>query len=298
MGTSSSYGGPVGSGALLPPWAPEPPSSEEQAAEGADAARPEGTSEEVPTLEPNALANVTWRQPKAAMSRFARSGGASDGQGRSSLRNAVGGHVRAQGGSRAAARAAQAGRTTAATLGSFLSSVAADGVASAARTWNLAQYIGADTPTLLAALVDRLAPDGALLEEAAARIALADTLEELIEGSLLSEPTEEARDVEGSSGLDVLENLTTEGIRIVLERLTANYVYTRIIQTLGDRIHSAAKTVDQAVQLEAEVRDFVLASVRFAFDGDLTAVDWSGPDGRALVEQVFEAGYHFLMEST
>lgn len=300
MGTSSSYGGPVGAGPLLPPWAPPAPSTATEEPPSA------GTSEGQPAENQPVVENVPgttqlpsdWRQPKVAMSRFARSGGIHTQRGRELLGRATSGFVRSHGGSRNAARAAVSGRATAQRLGGFLADVARDGLREAARRWTIDAYLGADAGTFLAALADAIGPAGALLEEDAAREALVETWEELFSGELL-EPDADAQDgLETAPGMDAIERLTSAEASVVLERFVANYVYARIVQVLGERLIAAAPTEDHAVALQEEVRSFITGAISLSADRDLTAIDWHGAEGRVIVDRVFEAAYRLVLEAT
>ena len=145
MGTSTSYIGPTGKNSLLPPWA----SPEEDH---------DGTS-----IEPKPTELIPWSVPKSLLTRSASS------RNRENLKSAIRGFVQAQGGARGASRAAKTGRTSAQKLGGFLTSVVNQGVIAAINSLGLQEFIGQDVYTVLAALVDKIAPEGVFLEDSVAR---------------------------------------------------------------------------------------------------------------------------------
>lgn len=288
MGTSSSYDGPTGCTPLLPPWAPPPDLPDElEPEDGPDDHGPDEPPVEDPGDDHSDhvedVVPIEWDRPKDNLSRFASNGGMRDRRGGERLARVGRDFVRAQGGARSAARAAAAGRATTGRLGQFLTQAATLGTAAALLRWEVADYVGRDVRSLLSALVDVLAPAGATNEEAVARDALAETLAEIFE----EQP--------GADGFAILEALTPDLIQTILERYAARYVYTRLMQVLGKRLYERAGTALEARRLEREVEEFVFNTARLSFGRvDVMRVDWSGADGRALIEDVFEDGYRFL----
>ena len=172
MGTSSSYGGPGKGGSLLPPWASE-------VAEG-DSTSPSPDQPVSPA--PNIVGpSMNWAGAKGLLTRFGSSGGSRSDAGRAYLRSAVSGYVRAQGGARAASRAASAGRRSTQALSGFLGFLSAHGPERALDSIGLGQHVGSDATTLLGALVDRLSSTRHGLEDNVARSAMTKTLHALFE---------------------------------------------------------------------------------------------------------------------
>ena len=285
MGTSTSYGGPTGENPLLPPWAPPPPEDDNREGEAPpptspDTIQPEQERPESPEqegLQPQPAKPIPWAIPKRSLSLFASS------KNQSNLRSAIRGYVRAQGGSRRAAHAARAGRTSAQRLGGFLSSIVNEGIDTAARSLGLQEFIGQDANVLLATFVDQIAPDGALLEEAAAREATIQTLDELFQEYVV-----------GEDGLDGLNALDSDGVQYTLERYLSNYIYTRLIQVISQGVES--RGTDELIRVENEVKDYVFSTVHLDIINktDVLSVDWNGQEGHDFVERIYQEGHELI----
>lgn len=278
MGTSSSYGGPSGAGALLPPWA-SPVAENETGDHGAtedSGAEAQDTEEEETEVPAN-----TWAQAKAAMSRLASSG-SSGHAGQERIRRAGSAFVGAQGGYRSARRAAVAGRSTAQRLGGFLGSIVSDGASAAIERFDLQKFVGQGIDTLLTAVVDQLAPTGGQLEEAAARAALVETLAELFTETGVAE-----------EGLESLESLGEEDVASAMQLFVVNYIYERLIQTLARRLEN--RPVKEVAKLERDIKLFISATIEYDLsDTDVLSIDWYGPEGRQFIDRIYEDGYSLI----
>lgn len=200
------------------------------------------------------------------------------------LRRVGRGFVGAQGGARGATASAVSGRSSTQRLGQFLVTAATHGVAEAARTFGLAEYLGQDVAAFLTRLVDALAPAGALLEQAVARTAMAETLTDLIDQYL-----EEGRD------LGALEQLSREQVGDVLACAVVHYINERLLQALASRIEDGRTTPERACQVERDVCEFVAETVRVDMGAvDVFVLDWGGPEGRAFVDRIYEDAFRFL----
>lgn len=289
MGTSSSYDGPVGPSPLLPPWAPPPPEEpddkppengddegegrpgDQDQPDGDDA--PDGGGIVPPHLRPS------WSTAKTAMREFAKSGGDETRH----LRRAGRRFVQAQGGARSAARAARSGTATAMRLGGALAAAAQAGAAGLAQ-FLARQFVGGDADALLAELVDAIAPDGAMNEDAAARAAAAETLERLFEHYAVA-----------AEGLDALTALTEEAVVEVLGKYVETYVYVRLMQVLAKRIEQGATSAQSACDIEWQVRGYIAELVDIELGGrDSLAMDWSSRGATQMVEGIFADAYELL----
>lgn len=281
MGTSSSYSGPTGTPPLLPPWAPDPfpapaPPDPQNPLAGPDGAPAPLVPLPLPQMpQPS---QVAWQLPKAALSRLAR------GAAGASLATVARAYVRAHGGPRTAAAAAVQGRATTARLGGFLASGLQNGFVQAATSIGLAPYLGQDAESILAAFIDVLAPDGALLEDAAARTALIETSIELFESYSVADA--------GIAGLDAMDS---EGVREIVCLSVTNYVNARLQEELVSRVERATLPENEANALMDQLRDFVASVVKLDLrDVDVIATDWNGSEGGAIVASIYAAGYTLL----
>lgn len=281
MGTSNPYPGPVGSNPLLPPWAPPPNAPDQEPPPPTN----EGTDQddrEQPQQEPTPAPQNPWHSPKDAMTRYARNGGSGSNAQRS-LRRAARSFVVAQRGAGGATRASSAGRSTARNLGGFLSTAVTSGVAAAARQFGLA-YVGRDIDAFFVALVDAIAPDGALAEEAVARDAAAETVAQLFEQYAVRD-----------AGPDALSNLTPQAIGEALGIYVTTYINTRLMHVLASRLETAAGSHLQAYRMEREIKEYIVERVKLEFDAtDALSFDLRDDRSRQVVEGIFREGYELL----
>jgi hypothetical protein len=218
------------------------------------------------------------------MGSFAKEGGGAAGRG--SQARAVRHFVRAQGGRRRAARNSPAASTAGRNLARFLSSVASRGLAAAAREFNLGAFLDRGLDVFLVALTRVLAPGAGTNEEAAAHAATADTTVFLFEECGVE-----------AGGLEALESLDEAMLGRAMEHYVAAFINTRLMHVLGSRIEAKAQSAEQAVALEAEVKDYVRERVRLDFAGrDLLAVNWEDAGSRSEIESLFEEAYGLLEE--
>lgn len=275
MGTSTSYTGPTGVSPLLPPWADgSTGDAGDGNGTGDDGSSPEPRPQRLPIQPP-----VNWAAAKGNLTRWAhRTGGRT-------LRPAARSYVAASGGSRTAARSATSGRTATGRLGQFLAAGARGGFAAAAESLlGLRNLVGRDAQSVLAAVVDAIAPAGALREEAITRVAMIETLTEMFDHC----------DVD-AGGITALDALNTDGVGQVIMRSVVNYVYIRFQQELVSRIEFGTTSERAANMLIAQAKEFFASVLRLDLAGlDVLAVDWHGPEGQHIVMRLFEAAYALL----
>lgn len=285
MGTSSSYGGPTGTSALLPPWAQPngdvPDGSDGDPNQPDDNGAGQTNGDSPKPAEPPTPIHTNFRSAKGSMTRFAGSG---DGR---AARRAARAYVRSRGGARGAATAATAGRAATGRLAGFLANVVNAGAETATRMVGLARIIGENADTAFAAIANALAPSGATLEEAAARKAVNEALCILYTKYDLED-----------GDLGKLDALDADTVAEALRASVVGYVYHRWLEELGRRIEQRAVTPHEAVQLEKQIRDLVTEAVKLDFSTvDPLNVDWNGAEGRRIVERIYQEAYAVLEAS-
>jgi hypothetical protein len=256
MGTSSPYGGPKGTGSLLPPWADS--AAEDTSSQHSNVGNNvEATSEnnqprqEHPQSEnqqDNTTQSVSWGDAKSTFTRYASSINQNSGNS-GNPRTIFSSFVKAQGGSRHASRASSSGRSTTQRVGQVFSSVISKGAEAAIKDIGLAEFVGADAQTLLSKLVDYIAPVGVLLEESVARSAALDLLAELFERYNVEE-----------KGLAALDSLTPDILKSVLISYVGKYVYTRVLEALSK--NSEHHPVETLIRVERDIKDYITATVK------------------------------------
>lgn len=226
-----------------------------------------------------------WRAAKTAMRAFARSGGGAPGRG--SRSRAVRYFVRAQGGAQRAARNSPSAIASGRALARFLSAVAARGLAEAAREFRIGEFLNRGIDVFLAALTRVLAPRAGTNEEAAAHAAIAETTAFLFDECGVED-----------AGLEALEELDAATMGRALEHFVASFINTRLMHVLGSRIEAAAQSAEQAVALEAEVKDYVRERVRLDFaERDLLEINWDAPESQREIQDIFEEAYVLLEDA-
>ncbi len=283
MGTSSSYNGPTGRNPLLPPWAPDPPLPEPEGENvpGENPDEPNETPNGPPVPNIPVMPLVSWSGAKGIVSRIG------NGRPTGSWKSACRSYTRAHGGGRTAARSASGGRAATGRLGSFLSDVVRNGVVEASRHVGLTEFIGRDAQTLLAALIDILAPDGALLEAAAARKALIETLSELFD----------RYDVEGQ-GLEALNSVDADGMKEIIALSVTNYIYERFEHELFNCLERGSVSESEANNLAEEAKEFIAGVVTIDMDEiNVVTFDWDGAEGKQFVENLYQTAYSLLEDN-
>ncbi len=276
MGTSSSYSGPTGTTPLLPPWAEDPVAPRPLDGEGSSTAEPEPQGMDIP------LPHISWRVPKAALSRLAS--GVAIGLGAATLASLGRSYVQASGGARAAADSARAGRASSARLGGFLADGVRNGFQEAARNVGLEPFLGRDAQYVLAAFIDMIAPNGALREEAIARAAMIETCTTIFDQYDVAD-----------GGIDALDAMDADGVQAIVALSITNYVNVRLQEELVNRIERGALNEEDANALMIEIKDFIASVVRLDLrEIDVLALDWDGPEGYRVVERIYETGYEML----
>ncbi len=273
MGTSSSYSGPVGTSSLLPPWADGPQASRPLDREGAP---PDDLKMDTP------FPQISWSVPKTLLSRL--SNGLATGLSAVALASLGRSYVQASGGPQNIASSAQAGRAASARLGGFLADGVNNGFQVAAKKAGLEPFLGSDADYVLTAFIEMIAPNGALREEAVARIAMIETCTELFD----------RYDV-ASSNIDALDTIDADGLREIVALSVTNYVNVRLQEELVNRIERGVMNEEDANELMGDIKDFISGVVNLDLSKiDVLTVDWNGPEGHQVVEHIYEAGYEML----
>lgn len=291
MGTSKSYGGPADKIPLLPAWALP---SETQGSTGqSDATSVEPNAQTSDVNAPNSVqptdqlpgVSTAWQQAKSTLSRTisGASGGAGTGSGGRFARSAQK-YVGALGGSRRAASKASTGVGSTSGFAGFLSGVANNGLNATLTRYGLDTYIGRDADTVFAAITNIIAPTGDTREATVARKAITEALEELYN-----------KVVAADGNLDRLNNLSKADLEGALESAISNYIFARWIEELGLRLEEKSVTVEQAIKLERDMKQFIRETVELDLKNvDVLKIDWSAAEGRQITEKLFQEAYAIL----
>ncbi len=296
MGTSKTNDGPGDKTPLLPDWAQGDeddnpfPNDDETAPEdnSPDEQPPETTpgnveppEQEKPPPEqqlPPTDNFKPWQQAKSNLTRFMKTGG------RRELGNAGRSYVKARGGVRSAAQNSAAGRAATGRAIGFLSRVATNGIADALESIGLRDVLGQPVESALAAIINKLAPSGAGLDEAAARKAVGS--------SILSIFEEYGVEADGINSLDAMDAAAVEK---AFQTLVSEYNFQRWMLELGKRVEEGAVSASEAVRLEAIAKECIIEATRLDLRGyNVLATDWSTAESQTIINDIFAQAYVFL----
>ena len=281
MGTSSSYGGGTGSNPLLPPWADPSEDFDGDTNDNSDDQNgADGDGKDEGACEPSNAPRgpVAWSSTKGGTTRWI------NGKGESGGRQRVASHyVRSQGGARQAMGFASSSRAASRNFGRFLADATGLGLSEAARQGRLPNLLGRDLNSALAALVDFLAPDGALREENAARQAIIETINEL----------SQMLDLE-ANGIIALEALDEATAREATLLMISNAINEGFQQALMISFERGDVTESRANALTESMREYIRSSVRADFGSvNVLQMNWQ-TQGKALTDRIFYDAYSFL----
>jgi len=188
-------------------------------------------------------------------------------------------HVPVLGGAAGAVAGARAGRAGAQRLGSLLSGIAGEGLATALTRQGLADLVGGDRFTVLDAIANRIAGDGADLDTQAARDATFDVLAELFP------------DADSWGDLDAVRVDADEVARL-LELFLSRYIYNRI-PVIAERL---ARITDpaKAQRAEEDLQRMVQSFVALQLPHGPLHVDWDGAEGRQIIDVTVRTVYEAL----
>jgi len=256
MGTSGIYKGQSDSSPLLPDWL------EDELG---------GDNEE------NKLERInSWQNTKKLMSQFVTG----------SNRNLGGmtkAYVGAHGGSKRAAQTAISGKSTAISLGTFLSEVNRNGLKETLLNYGI-EYEDKPLLNVLSDLGNQIAPAGALKEDDIARKALFACLEDLFD--IIDDQNNDIGDI---------EQLKREYLEYVMESYIARYVFERL---LNDLEYSIEKYGKDASMIEKEIKDYVYGKIHNELSKyNITQMNYQSQEIQGNVQKIFEACYRVLEET-
>lgn len=287
MGTSASGSGPGSATPLVPTWL----SGDEDSGNG-DSGTPEGGqpdaegNPEGSVGEPVAPASLPappipapptpqrFRGSRSSLSRFAGSGG-SEGR---ALRRGISSYVRTgTGGSRRAAQRMGSSRTTGARLASFLVDSQRHGATEALRRISLAHLADRPIHEVLSGVADVVCPDGGTIDEGIARRAFMETVADV---AILE--------------LGPLESVSDTEMETIFESFTANAILGRILNDVGTKAIVLPASVDAAVRVERQIRDYIKGAVHDSISrcGGLAGI--TQVQVNDFVRRVYETAFEIL----
>ncbi len=236
-----------------------------------------------------------WTKLKRDVSRFARDvelGLPAPSQPDPRIGNLLAQLVAVLGGAAALSRAAGVGASagsgspvgigaaaarTGAGLGGFASTVAGAGLDEALHGIELGDLADRPADEVVDAIVERLSEVPAGLDEAAAREALILLLAEL------------QGDAATLADLETAYKRAAEayGVRGLMVRYFGYYLYVLFCERFTERLNRDPERAKSAAAVSSQIREYVLTAVEARLAGtDVGAIDWTGPDGLQMSEEI------------
>lgn len=271
MGTSTPFRGGRNDNPLIPSWIG---GGDGGTGAGAGPGAPADPGQPSPgqPLPGQAQPPRRYTGPRSSFTRFTRSGG----EDRRALGRAVSSYVkRTGGGAAASSRRMAAERSATASLAGLLSraSVAPGGIREVVRALNFGELAERPIPDIYAALVDYICPPDGDLDDAHARDAYLEAVNEVMQ----NQPPD-------------LEKPSPETVRDIIGKFIANAVNQRIVTAIGTNIVSLPTNPDDIRAVEKDLKDFVrgcVAETMDEFQGDFD-IAGLGPEIDAIFERALE----------
>ncbi|MEQ7802144.1 Qat anti-phage system associated protein QatB [Pedobacter sp. ASV1-7] len=263
MGTSSMYGGYSGSNSQGNPLLPSDFDENET-----DSSNEEDSTETQHSddNEDGEKRIVSWQTAKTAMSKFA-SGSSGN------IKNALSSYVKAHGGAKSASKTIRSAIVTTKNIGSFINSVSTGGLRETLDGYSI-DYENRTVSEVLSELINYLAPSPITKDDSIARKALILTMENLY-------------NLMGEESLD-LDSVTGESLNFLIPKYVESFIYERLINDLGSRIETADIDFKRAVEIENDLKDYIVAKVEVVFRGkDFTTIVFTN----AVVESLYNQCY-------
>jgi hypothetical protein len=221
--------------------------------------------------------SAEWTALRRASTSFGKDGGGERaGRVLARLVQALGGA-----GAAAAAASAGAGMRSAQQVGALGRGLAGPGLTPTLESLGLQRLVGSDRFEVIEGLLDQIAGDGDALEGQAARTAACDVLDELF------------KDAETYDQLEAIE-LDVEGVLTTLQTFLAAYVFALLAPALDERLNRLGDP-NLVRRREREMRDYTKAVIELELeDADPLGVDWSGEDGRRILDGAVRAVFEQL----
>jgi hypothetical protein len=283
MGTSSSGTGPKGRTPLLPSWANgggDMPDNDENQSPETDSPNTnnfdenENSSNEIN----NNYYTDNLKTAKGAITRIANNGSGA------TFKKAAKEYVKRTGGHKKATIASSTGISAGSNYIGFLGDVARSGLEKTLKEYDLVDCIGKSTEEVFARIANKIAPTGSTNDEAIARAAVMIAFDRLCEKLV-----ENGQDV---AALDQLDEATLKDT--IIEFVSA-YIFKKWVYEAGLALERNDLSESVAIELENEMKDFVIDEVRFSLKKiDIKTLDISRGEGKKIIQDIFDLAYSTL----
>ena len=269
MGTSSQANPPNNATPLVPTWLDEPeqapfePQTPDDETDQPDHLPPEEIPPQPPQI-PEPEMPQRFRSPRRRYSDYLKSGDTEK------LAGALGNYVsRGTGGaSNAVRRMGSAPAVAVGTLG-FLRTASSEGAAEALKSLNLSHLEGQPVDLVLSEVMNVICPPGGPIDEAISRDAF----------------------IEATQGLNTLDNLTYDQVKLVFVRFVGRSIFGRILIDIGNKSINLPRSPEDVAFLEDQVQTFIHNVVEKSVEG----IDLLGTQQiKTIVESVYRDTFEIL----
>lgn len=181
------------------------------------------------------------------------------------------------------AKGGRTGRATAAAhagsmLGGFLSGVQASGLTGTLNEIGLSDLIGKTAPDVINGLLDAFVGPASTLDEEAARTALRELYEEILENAETYEEVDAA----------LTKTISEEGVTNKLADFFTRYTYRLFCRDFYEDWQKKIG-IEKAKQKLKEVKEYMFSALRSKISGEKTTKrDWAGRDGLRLSQKIMQ----------
>ncbi|MEZ5196415.1 MAG: Qat anti-phage system associated protein QatB [Bacteroidales bacterium] len=278
MGTSKSSSGPSGGIPLLPDWVDDQEGQDgndnhnEENQNGEDSPKDDQKEERRPKTE-------SWRPVRTAFTSYLKN------PTKKKLGNTLGKYVKGTGGSKKISSSVISGKSTGARFGGFLSDIVEKGSSEALKILGVGDIEGKSAEYVFTKLAELLSPKGNEADDPYARSAISETL------ATIYEELEE-----DEKSIDDLESLTPEIANGYMVTYIGTYIYQRLMAELGKSlVERSDYSEKQLIDREYEIKEYIQETLKIEFkDSDLTKVDFSSPEGKEKIDEIFNDAYSIL----
>lgn len=235
-----------------------------------------------------------WTPLKTEASKFVKNNDASDGEANASTAHLVSRYLNVlknsgygssggtgAGGSKGSGSKGggfgQAAAKTGQRLGGFLSRVAHVGLTEALREFGLADLIGKSAEEVINGLTDAFTDPASSLDEEAARVALYELQNELLEDCETFEDVEES----------FKEVINETGIIKTIVDFFGRYIYRIFCRDFYEGWQKKVGA-DQAAQKLDDVKGYIFSSIKDRFTGETADKNWAGNEGFQVSQQILK----------
>ncbi len=223
----------------------------------------------------------SWSGLKGEVTRAATGGALTPDKAGQLLRNLIvsngGARTMARGASGGTVVSGRAARAIAGRLGGFISDVSRLGLEGALRNAGWTDLVGQPVQVVLSSILDRLGGRSTTIDDVDARMALSRIQDEYFAAASSTEELEKLL----SDKVEQIDLLLLDFFGYYLHEIFCRVFFERLVQRVGE---------SQAYSFLKDIGDFIKSAIANRASGhELSRIDWTGREGKAIVSDIMEA---------